>query len=68
MTMAEVQVKNWGNSIGIIIPKEIAEHDTIQEGDTIKIDIITKKKLDGFGMLKGHPSFVRENDDHEEFW
>ncbi len=67
MTMAEVKVKGWGNSIGIVIPSEIAFHDGIEKGDTIKIDIMKEKKLDGFGLLKGLPSFFPEHDDHEEF-
>ena len=67
MSMAEVKVKQWGNSIGVIIPNEVALHDGIEKGDTIKIDIMKEKKLDGFGLFKGLPKFTRDHDDHEEF-
>jgi len=68
MTMAEVRVKEWGNSLGIIIPKEIARHVDIHKGETIKIDIIKSKRINGFGMWKGAPSFKREKDDREDNW
>ncbi|HIH42755.1 TPA: hypothetical protein HA246_03855 [Candidatus Woesearchaeota archaeon] len=68
MSMAEVKVKRWGNSLGIIIPREISEHDGIHKGDIIRIDIIRTKRMDGFGILKGYPKYVKEEDGHEEFW
>lgn len=68
MSMTDTVVKEWGNSLGIILPKKIVKHDGIKKGDTIKIDIITKKRVDGFGMWKGMglPPFVREYDDEHE--
>ena len=68
MTMAEVKVKEWGNSLGVIIPKEIAKHIDLHKGDTIKVDIIKAKRIDGFGMLKGIGKFEEEKDMHREFW
>lgn len=68
MTMAEVKVKEWGNSLGVIIPMEIAKHVDIHKGETIKIDIIKSKRINGFGMWKDAPSFKREKDDREDYW
>ena len=68
MTMAEAKVKQWGNSLGIIIPKEIVKIEEVNEGDIIKVDIIKEKRLDGFGMFKGLPSFKREKYEHEDLW
>ena len=68
MTMAEVKVREWGNSLGVIIPKEIAEHIGLHRDETIKIDIIKKKRYDGFGLLKGIGKFEEEKEMHEEFW
>ena len=67
MTMAEVQVKEWGNSLGIIIPKEIVKHVDLHKGETIAVDIIKKKRMDGFGMLGGIGKFEEEKEPHEEF-
>ena len=67
MTMAEVRVKEWGNSYGVILPKDLVKHMEINKGDTIKIDIIKKRKIDGFGMLRGIGKFEEEEISHEEF-
>ena len=51
----ETKTKKWGSSIGIIIPKKIVREERIQEGQNIRIDILTKKKTTGediFGKLK----------------
>jgi len=51
----ETTTKKWGSSLGIIIPKEIVRGERIQEGQKIRIDILTKKKTTGadiFGKLK----------------
>ena len=51
----ETKTKKWGSSLGIIIPKEIVRKERIQEGQEIKIDILSKKKTTGadiFGKLK----------------
>ena len=38
----KTRLKEWGNSLGIIIPKEIIDHDGLNKGDTIKVDIIKR--------------------------
>ena len=51
----KTKTKKWGSSLGIIIPKEIVREKRIQEGQEIRIDILTKKKTTGtdiFGKLK----------------
>ena len=68
MTMAEVKVKQWGNSLGLIIPNDIAKTEEIDKGDTIKVDILKEKRIDAFGMFKGIPSFKREKYEHEDLW
>jgi bifunctional DNA-binding transcriptional regulator/antitoxin component of YhaV-PrlF toxin-antitoxin module len=66
MAMAEAIVKEWGNSLGIIIPKQLADHEGIKAGDMIKVDLI-KPRMSGFGIwkdLKLKP-FERDHDDHD---
>ena len=51
----KTKTKKWGSSLGVIIPKEIVREERIQEGQEIRIDILTKKKTTGmdiFGKLK----------------
>lgn len=56
MTMIKTQVKKWGNSFGIIIPKNIVDSENLKEGEEIECMIIkdSKKRFDElFGSLKG---------------
>lgn len=68
MAMAEVMVKEWGNSLGIIIPRDIVNHIDLHRGETIKVDIIKSKRIDGFGMWKNAGKFEEEEIGHKEFW
>ena len=48
-----VTVKKWGNSMGIVLPKEIVKNQGIKEGDEIVINVFKKGDLsDIFGTLK----------------
>ena len=54
MVNIEVKAKKWGNSFGIIIPKDVAEKEHIKEGQ--KLNLIILKKSDvlkkTFGTFK----------------
>ena len=67
MTMAEVKIKQWGNSLGLIIPNEIVKLEELNTGDVIKIEIQKRGKIDGFGILKGKP-FFKEEKERDDFW
>ena len=46
--------KRWGNSIGVILPKEIVEAKRIRENDVIKIEIKNRPLAkEFFGRFKG---------------
>ena len=68
MAMTEAKVKQWGNSLGLIIPREITSIEELNEGDTVKIEIWKDKRIDGFGILKNAPSFKEDDEEHQEFW
>lgn len=64
METKEVKVKKWGNSLGVILPREIVNKQKISEGATIKINVQTKDKTkagDIFGILKNE--FKRSTED-----
>ncbi len=49
----ESKLKRRGNSLSIIIPKEIVESRKLKEGDSIFINIVNKADLsEVFGTLK----------------
>ena len=54
--MIEVKVKEWGNSMGIIIPKHVINEMNIKSGDSILVNLEKKenplKELFGFGKGK----------------
>jgi len=48
-----VTIKRWGNSMGIVIPKEIVEKQHLREGDEVVISVFKRGNLkDVFGKLK----------------
>ena len=56
MEKANVKIKKWGNSFGIILPKDIINRQELKEGSNIEIIIQAKNKTkvkDIFGILKG---------------
>jgi len=66
--MVEVELREWGNSIGIILPSEKLKKLNLHKGDKIEIEIIAKKRLDAFGICTKAESFEEEKEEHEEFW
>ena len=52
--MTETQVKKWGNSLGVILPKELVEKQHLKENDKIDILVVKEADLsDMYGALKG---------------
>lgn len=66
--MVEVELKEWGNSVGVILPSEKLKELGLRKGDKIEINIVIKKKIDGFGISKGAKSFEKEKEGHEDLW
>ena len=66
--MAEARVKQWGNSLGLIIPKDIVRLENINKGDVIKVDVFKEKRVSGFGIIKGAPPFKEDVEEHEDLW
>ena len=65
--MAEAKIKKWGNSLALIIPKEIARLEDLDEGDIVKLELSKEKRVDAFGILKGAPTFSREDKGDSDF-
>ncbi len=55
MAMIKTQLKKWGNSFGIIIPKEIIAERKLHEHDEIAVLIMQENTAlkETFGLLKG---------------
>ena len=64
METIDVKVKKWGNSLGVVLPRNILDSENIAEGSDIEISVRAKHKTkvkDIFGMLKG--KLVRDTDE-----
>jgi antitoxin component of MazEF toxin-antitoxin module len=49
----DATVKKWGNSFGIILPRDLIEKQCIRENDVIYVQIVKKADLTkDFGMIK----------------
>ncbi|MBI2147157.1 AbrB/MazE/SpoVT family DNA-binding domain-containing protein [Candidatus Woesearchaeota archaeon] len=64
----EVELKEWGNSLGIILPAETLREFGVGKGDKIDISIVAKKRIDGFGVCHGAKPFKEDSESHKEFW
>lgn len=71
MIEVESQVREWGRSVGVVIPKEAVVRERIKTGDTVRL-LIKKKEnplKETFGTLKFKKTtqeILRESD--EESW
>ena len=63
LNMVDVELKEWGNSVGVLIPSETLKELGLHKGDTIEIDIVAKKSRDGFGICKGAKPFEEEKEE-----
>ena len=69
MCHVTVELKKWGNSLGIIIPKDKIEELGLSEHDIIDLDIVKKEKVSGFGIAEGKTPYKREHAaEHEDLW
>lgn len=64
--MTEVELKEWGNSIGVIMPADLLKEMGLRKGDIIDIDIVKKKMVDGFGICRGAHPFREEDTFHSD--
>ncbi len=51
---AETIVKKWGNSLGIVLPKELVDTQHIHENDKVTVFLVKEADLtSSYGALKG---------------
>jgi antitoxin component of MazEF toxin-antitoxin module len=71
MIEIESKLREWGRSIGVVIPKEKIKEENLKEGDKVKILILKEKNpiKETFGIAKLKRSteeMLKESD--EECW
>ena len=53
----ESKIRKWGNSYGVMLPKQFLESEHLQEEETVKVNIVSKKA--DIGKLQGLWKFKR---------
>ncbi|MFH1182221.1 MAG: AbrB/MazE/SpoVT family DNA-binding domain-containing protein [Candidatus Woesearchaeota archaeon] len=49
----QVVIKKWGNSMGVVIPRELVEQESLKENEKVLIEMVKEADLTGlFGALK----------------
>lgn len=66
--MIEIELRTWGNSIGAIFPRRKLRELGLRKGDKVDIEIINKKRIDGFGISKGSKPLEEEKEEHDDLW
>ena len=58
MIEIDSQVRKWGNSFGLVLPKRIIDSENIREGSELRVILQPKKKMtvkDLMEFAKKHP-------------
>ena len=60
MVSVEATVKKWGNSLGIVIPREASKKLELKEGKRVRVELTSAKIVDAFGLCRGAKPFKKE--------
>jgi len=65
--MFKAKVRKVGTSLGVLIPREVAEREKIKEGEEVDVGLLKARKVDEvqklFGSARGAKPFVRNRED-----
>ena len=68
----DIVVREWGRSLGLVIPKDVAKKDKLKAGDKVKVIIVRKTNIfaETFGKLKQwkKPTEQIMNEIDQDFW
>ncbi len=66
----EAKVRKWGNSLGIVLPRDLVEERNIKEGDNVFVTgIIKVADLSGiFGKIKTGVTGQQIKDEERKGW
>ena len=65
----EVILKKWGNSIGLVLPKDVVEKERLEENEKVLIEVVKEADLSKlFGTLKKKVSGQEFKDMMRQGW
>ncbi len=71
MLEAELKVRRWGNSLGVVLPNEIVKKNGLKEGSTLQVLVPESKKRDLseiFGSFRFKKSAQQLKNEMREGW
>lgn len=69
MIQVKIKIKEWGNSLGIIIPNDIVVEENLKPNDEVFVSIDKKQNLeDFFGKLKSTFDPQKMKDESRKIW
>lgn len=68
--MFKAKVRRVGTSLGVLIPKDLAEKEKIKEGEIVDVGLLKENRMKilekAFGSARGAKPFVRDRTDRLE--
>jgi len=65
----KAKIREWGNSLGVIIPKDIVIKEELRPNDQVTITISKGENLeDFFGKLKANVDAQKMKDESRKIW
>ena len=65
----EVVVRRWGNSFGVVFPKDYVEEKNIRVNEKVMVEVVREADFKGvFGSLKGGKSAQQFKDQVRRGW
>ena len=68
----KTKIRQVGTSLGLLIPKEVAEQEKIKIDEEVEVALFKRKKLGDiekmFGIAKGAKPFERDRTDRIDRW
>ena len=65
----EVMVRKWGNSLGVILPREVVEQEHLRESQKVRLQVVKVADFrHAFGALKGKISGQQVKDEARKGW
>jgi antitoxin component of MazEF toxin-antitoxin module len=67
--MPVVKVRRWGNSLGVVLPKELVESERIRENENVSIEVKKETSIkDLFGSVRFRKTAQEIKDDARKGW
>ena len=65
----KAKIREWGNSLGVIIPKDIVIKEELRPNDQVTITISKGENLEGFfGKMKANVDAQKMKDESRKIW